>query len=184
MKKFYYSDGVSIHGPFTLQELQNFNIRQDTMIWFEGMTDWQSAGSIPELSTLFTPVPPPPQAAPAHASPPPNMPRQAFQPPQSQQQSGAYQQGNTGMPAQPKKWLVESILVTIFCCLPFGIIGIVNALRVENRYQLGDYNGAMEASKNAGKWVKIAIATGLFFVLVYVILILAGVGFGFADFYY
>ena len=28
---------------------------------------------------------------------------------------------------QPKTWLVESILVTLFCCLPFGIVGIVNA---------------------------------------------------------
>jgi len=32
----------------------------------------------------------------------------------------------------PKSWLVESILVTLFCCLPFGIAGIVNASRVES----------------------------------------------------
>ncbi len=27
----------------------------------------------------------------------------------------------------PKNHLVEAILVTLFCCLPFGIVGIVNA---------------------------------------------------------
>ena len=56
----------------------------------------------------------------------------------------------------PKSWLVESILVTIFCCLPFGIVGIVNASRVESRYYAGDIEGAMRASQEAGKWTKIA----------------------------
>lgn len=27
----------------------------------------------------------------------------------------------------PKTWMAESILVTVFCCLPFGIAGIVFA---------------------------------------------------------
>lgn len=35
----------------------------------------------------------------------------------------------------PKTWLVESILVTCLCCLPFGIVGIVNATKVESAYQ-------------------------------------------------
>ncbi|WP_375436929.1 CD225/dispanin family protein [uncultured Hymenobacter sp.] len=54
----------------------------------------------------------------------------------------------------PKNWLVESILVTIFCCLPFGIVAIVNAANVNSRLSVGDYAGAQEASRNAGKWVK------------------------------
>ena len=35
---------------------------------------------------------------------------------------------------QPKNWLVESILVTIFCCLPFGIAGIVFASQVNSKF--------------------------------------------------
>ena len=31
----------------------------------------------------------------------------------------------------PKNWLIESILVTLFCCLPLGIAGIINASKVE-----------------------------------------------------
>ncbi|WP_419184195.1 DUF2752 domain-containing protein [Xiashengella succiniciproducens] len=38
----------------------------------------------------------------------------------------------------PKTWLGESILVTIFCCLPFGIAGIVNASKVESRFYAGE----------------------------------------------
>ncbi|MES2882212.1 MAG: CD225/dispanin family protein, partial [Bacteroidota bacterium] len=40
-------------------------------------------------------------------------------------------------PQQPKNWLVESILVTIFCCLPFGIVGIVNAAQVNSKFAAG-----------------------------------------------
>ncbi len=64
-------------------------------------------------------------------------------------------QPNTPQP-QPKNWLVESILATIFCCLPFGIAGIVFAVQVNKLYEAGDYQGAIEASANAGKWTKIS----------------------------
>jgi len=61
----------------------------------------------------------------------------------------------------PKSWLVESILVTIFCCLPLGIVGIINASKVESRYYSGDYEGAEYASQEAGKWTKIGFFIGL-----------------------
>lgn len=75
----------------------------------------------------------------------------------------------------PKSWLLESILVTLFCCLPFGIAGIVNASRVESRYYAGDIEGAMRASQEAGKWTKVAFWLGIVGVLLYVILAVAGV---------
>ena|ERR1700733_10300267 len=70
---------------------------------------------------------------------------------------------------QPKNWLVESILVTIFCCLPFGIAGIVFASQVNSKYQSGDYAGALQASKDAGKWTKIAFWIGIIATVVCVI---------------
>lgn len=54
----------------------------------------------------------------------------------------------------PKTWMAESILVTIFCCLPFGIAGIVFAAKVSSLYAAGKYEEAEAASKNAGKWTK------------------------------
>lgn len=61
----------------------------------------------------------------------------------------------------PKTYLVESILVTIFCCLPFGIAGIVNAAKVESRYNTGDVEGAYRASTDAAKWTKIGLIVGI-----------------------
>ncbi len=78
----------------------------------------------------------------------------------------------------PKTWLLESILVTIFCCLPFGIAGIVNAANVSSRFYAGDLEGAKFASKNAGKWTKVALWCGLAWVLLYLIYVcfLGGLG--------
>ena len=61
----------------------------------------------------------------------------------------------------PKNWLVEAILVTIFCCLPFGIVGIVFASQVNSKYSSGDYSGALQASQEAGKWTKIGFWLGI-----------------------
>lgn len=62
---------------------------------------------------------------------------------------------------KPKNWLVESILATLFCCLPFGVAGIVFAAQVNSKYQQGDYAGALQASKDAGKWTRIAFWLGI-----------------------
>ncbi len=61
----------------------------------------------------------------------------------------------------PKNWLVESILVTIFCCLPFGIAGIVFASQVNSKYAAGDYAGAVRSSLDAARWTKIGFWIGI-----------------------
>ena len=72
---------------------------------------------------------------------------------------------------QPKNYLVEAILITIFCCQPFGIVGIVFSSQVNSKYAAGDYNGALQASKDAKKWTKWGFITGLvagiLFLLIY-----------------
>jgi len=78
-------------------------------------------------------------------------------------------------PARPKNWLVESILVTLFCCLPFGIAGIVYASSVNSKYDIGDYEGAAIASKEAGKWTKVAFFVGIGVGVVYLLLMVLGV---------
>lgn len=75
---------------------------------------------------------------------------------------------------RPKNWLVESILVTLFCCLPFGIVGIVNAANVNARFDSGDVEGAMRASKEAGKWTKIGFFVGLIGGVLYALLMFLG----------
>ena len=82
------------------------------------------------------------------------------------------QEGASELP--PKSWLVESILVTILCCLPLGIAGIVNASKVESRWYAGDKAGARRASEEAGRWTKIGFFGGIVIIIVYAILIAVG----------
>lgn len=88
------------------------------------------------------------------------------------------QQEHQPATTKPKNWLVESILVTIFCCLPLGIAGIVFASQVNSKYDSGDYTGAEEASIKAGKWTKWGFFAGLAVVILYAILMAVGIGGG------
>lgn len=76
----------------------------------------------------------------------------------------------------PDNYLVYAILTTLFCCLPFGIAGIVKAAQVSTKYQAGDYEGAVQASADAKKWSQIALICGIVWVALYfIIVVVAGV---------
>jgi len=81
----------------------------------------------------------------------------------------------TGNQRPPKSWLVESILVTLFCCLPFGLVGIINSANVESRFYAGDIEGAKRASEEAGKWTKIGFWVAIGCILFYVVILLTGI---------
>jgi len=82
----------------------------------------------------------------------------------------------------PKNWLVESILVTLFCCLPFGIVGIINAAQVSSRYAAQQYDAAADASREAAKWTKIGFWVGIAVIALYVLFwVVLGVSFGLSE---
>ena len=68
-----------------------------------------------------------------------------------------------------ENWLVEAILVTLLCCLPFGIVGIVYAAQVNSKVAAGDQTGAETARKEAAKWTKIGFWVGLGVIVLYLI---------------
>ena len=77
----------------------------------------------------------------------------------------------------PKNWLVESILATLFCCLPLGIVGIINATKVESLWNSGDHAGAEKAAADAKKWTMLGFWIGLAFIVLYIIFVFViGVG--------
>jgi len=78
---------------------------------------------------------------------------------------------------QIPNYLVQSILVTLFCCLPLGIAAIVYAAQVSGKLQAGDVAGAMAASKNAKMFCWISFWIGVGGILIWVaIVVLAGLG--------
>lgn len=74
----------------------------------------------------------------------------------------------------PSNHLAPAILVTLFCCLPFGIVAIVNAAQVNGRLATGDHEGAVELSNKAKMWCWISFVAGIVaFILSLLILFLA-----------
>lgn len=63
--------------------------------------------------------------------------------------------------SKPNNYLALAILSTIFCCLPFGIVSIVFASKVDSQWNAGDYNGAMESARKAKTWFWLAFGIGL-----------------------
>jgi type IV pilus assembly protein PilA len=57
--------------------------------------------------------------------------------------------------------LVPAILVTIFCCLPLGIVSIVFAARVNSKVAAGDIHGAVADSNRAKIWSLLAFVLGI-----------------------
>lgn len=76
------------------------------------------------------------------------------------------------IPPRPKSWLIESILATLFCCLPFGIVGIVNAARVNSLYDQTLYEKSKRVSANAKRWTLVAFGIGVIY-LVFILLMVA-----------
>ena len=88
--------------------------------------------------------------------------------------------GSAAGPAPPDHiptYLVPAILVTVFCCLPFGVVSIVYAAQVNEKLNSGDVAGAMRASSNAKTWMWVAVGGGLFTYMGYAALAMLGLAF-------
>jgi hypothetical protein len=60
--EFYYAEGDIQKGPFALADLAGQRLTPGTLVWRDGMAQWQRAETVPELQALF--------AAPAAAAQP------------------------------------------------------------------------------------------------------------------
>jgi len=125
-------------------------------VWHHPREKWVPAGQYPELQDFLSEDPPPVQPS----------------------ATMTYRENSPGDRKLPRTWLVESILVTIFCCLPFGIVGIINAARVETRYSCGDIEGASRSSKEAGKWTQIGFWIGIAVVVLYGVFMIFAIALG------
>ncbi len=158
--QWYYSKDGSQLGPIEQSELLGKlaagEVRRTDLVWRDGMRDWVPAAQVPELAGL-------PQSA----------------PPQPGGSVSPYQSPASAAPAaiplgDIPTYLVQSILVTLFCCLPFGIAAIVFASRVETLKASGDYAAAKAASDKARMWCWWSFGVGLTVSILYLIAVLSG----------
>jgi hypothetical protein len=83
--------------------------------------------------------------------------------------------------AAPDPWLWQSIVVTLLCCMPFGIAGIVNASKANSLIAAGDIAGATVAAQKAKKWTLIGVGSGIAVIVIYVVFVAIAFSAGIAD---
>ncbi len=157
MTQYYYLDANGQQcGPVPQSSLLQFGITKDTMVWTNGMPGWAKAGNVMELQTLFasTHIPHQETAATPKAPTYNNPTTPVYEP-------------------CPSNNLVWAILTTLFCCLPFGIVAIVHAAKVEGLWFAGYKELATEKAAQAKKWCWVSAAGGLVFWILYFIYIIA-----------
>jgi hypothetical protein len=124
-----------------------------------GAPSWPAGGQQPPYGA------PSPYGQPGPAGPP------AYQQP-GYPQPGYQQQGYQpvyGPPAgpPPDNYLVWAILSTVLCCLPLGIVSIVYAAQVNDKWLRGDAAGATESARKAKQFATWSAAVyGVLLVLV------------------
>ncbi|BBZ55643.1 MULTISPECIES: CD225/dispanin family protein [Mycobacteriaceae] len=121
----------------------------------------------------MTEYPPPP---PGNFPPPPpgNFPPP---PPGGYQPVGGY----PGAGGPPDNNLVWGILVTIFCCLPFGIVSIVKATQVSGLWAQGRPDLAQAAADDAKKWAMWGAIAGAVVAVLYIIFVVVLGAFSFST---
>ena len=154
--KYYMHIGGQQVGPYEENELPSHGLTASTMVWREGMPDWVAASQVPELSHLLPPIQQPP----------------SYQP----QPSYGPQQPYGVQPPMPDTYMVWAVLVTVFCCLPFGIVSIVKASQVSSLYSQGRYQEAVAASEAAKKWAIWSAVAGVVISIIVIVLQIVGIG--------
>ena len=106
-----------------------------------------------------------------------------------EQQNQNYTQQNQGyyQPQKPVNWvpyLILSIISTLCCCLPFGVVGIVFSAKINSAMLAGNLEEAQNNAKMARIWIIVSFAIGLLTWLIYMVLIVTGAVSGSAYYYY
>lgn len=163
-------------GPVDLDTMKGMGLTPSAYVWHEGLADWVKITQLPELQGVYaiegasvgqpmaveepqvkaeTTVPPiPEQNVPLEGQ---SYQQQPYQQPYQPQYAG---EQPVGEPCPPTN-LVWAIISTVLCCLPAGIVAIVYALKVTNKYREGDIEGAKRASEVSAWWCIAAIVLGI-----------------------
>lgn len=131
-------------GPVDIEGLKAMGLTSAAYVWHEGLSDWVKITQLPELQGLYDMVEEPLQPATQQAAP--------VQPVQPQPE--------TTEPCPPTN-LAWAIITTVLCCLPSGIVAIIYALKVSNKYREGDIEGAKRASETGAWWCIATIILGI-----------------------
>lgn len=170
-------------GPYTAEQLVNAGLRDDTLVWCEGLAEWTPATQIAELAAMMrmrdntaaedrpaeteaTEPAEQPQAEtqPATHTAAPEPPRQ----PQPEYRQQAYEPRQQAPAAYvtpdepcPPAYIAWSVIATLMCCTIVGIPAIIFSSMTKSAWYRGDIAKAKRYSELAQWFIILAITLGV-----------------------
>lgn len=160
MEKYWIIVDGKPQGPFTAEELtKRRDFRAELPVWTSRLTDWTRAGELPELACLLEE--PTQQEVTDYVEA--TVEQEEPQQPQPQQPQLRWIEPREEINGErrPSSYLGWNVAMTLCCCMPAGIIGIVYSSMVNQKWQRGDVEGAKRASENAAWWLILSLVLGL-----------------------
>ncbi len=148
--EWYYAKNGQQLGPVSeeklLEEYRSGAIQSGDLVWNDSMSNWAPLSSIPGF---ISPIPSPKSTE----GPAPYVaPSAAISPSTFSTGSGQ---------SSPPTYLWQSIVCLILCCWPFAIPAIIFGTKVKSALEMGDREGALEASKKAKMWCIVSVIVGV-----------------------
>lgn len=152
MKIWIYLNGLQ-QGPYSIEQVKLLPVDANTPVWYDGLPQWTPAGQTPLLAPLFAATATGTQnqagateSTAEQAARAAQAAAQAAYAAHAAAQAAQAAQQASALPPRPSTYIVWSIILTILCCSPFALAGIITGAISSSRYNSGDYAGAKSMS--------------------------------------
>lgn len=151
MKIWIYLNGLQ-QGPYTIDQLRMLPLTPETPVWYEGLPDWTPAAQAPAIAPWFGGKEVDTTASEASAVD--QAPETgAFNPDPVKTQAPPATEP-TVIAKRPPTYMVWCILLTVLCCSPLALAGIITGALSSSRYNEGRLEAARSLSE-ATEWLLI-----------------------------
>ena len=127
MQIWIYLNGIQ-QGPYSFDQLRQLPLEPTTPVWYNGLAEWTPAAQAPATAALFT-------------TDAPQTERPASQQTQTPGHISTIPEGK-----KPPTFLVWNILLTVLCCAPTALAGIITGVISSSRWAAGNTEGAKRMS--------------------------------------
>lgn len=178
MKIWIYINGQQ-EGPYTLEELLDKPVDENTKVWFEGLAKWYPAGALEQMRPLFDGSLTNPQHTESETAEPAEVETEtdttvvtvvdteAEEPAAEEKPASKYAPGRRfskqSLPDEPcpPTYIGWTVFLTICCCSPVSLAGLIASICVSSYYNSGRLRQARKASEVAAWLIMAAIALGM-----------------------
>lgn len=181
--EYYYAVGTEQKGPFKIEQLAQLNLRPDTLVWREGMPNWQRLDATVELAEALLPPKMPPTVL------PPVQPTGQYpQPPVAPQRSASLGYDTTqfgpGGPLPASGASIAALILGIYsfvaACVPYVNVStlLTSILAIVFGF-IG--NGQANRREAGGKGMAITgMVLGIVYLVILVVVVIIALIFGLA----